>query len=328
MKDAPSPGSLRHLRPRNATGAAYLLLCTALTALGGSLAVWGAGRGGVAWAAWGVGQGVLGVALLQWFVLLHECGHRTLFRSAWANRVVGHLAGFFSTIPFTSWRSVHNLHHKWAGWQDLDPTTQSLVPRELKPMERRVMNLCWRLWIPAFTGIYRVSNFWNLPRLKGMGRKVGPVALEIVVLLALYGTLLWVLGPLKLLLWVGPGALLSLLLIEPIMMSQHTHVPQRLSEGEPVKPFPTAAQVPYTRSLVFPAWFSQGILLGFDAHELHHAYPAVPGYALSQIDWSPPRQVPWWHFVRAARAMRGEDFLFKNTSATGVEVGRSPNKHG
>lgn len=210
-----------------------------------------------------MGQGVLGIALLQWFVLLHECGHRTLFRSATANRVVGHLAGFFSTIPFTSWRSVHNLHHKWAGWQDLDPTTQSLVPRELKPME-----------------------------------------------------------PLKLLLWVGPGALLSLLLIEPIMMSQHTHVPQQLASGASVKPFSTVAQVPFTRSLVFPAWFSKFILLGFDAHELHHAYPAVPGYALSEIDWSPPRQVPWWDFVRAARAMRGEDFLFKNTSATGVEVGR------
>lgn len=95
-------------------------------------------------ALWSVGQLVLATALLQWFVLLHECGHGVLFKRRPLNRIVGHIAGFFSTIPFSAWAPIHGQYHKWTGWQDLDPTTQSLVPRDLSAGERRLMNVCWR----------------------------------------------------------------------------------------------------------------------------------------------------------------------------------------
>jgi fatty acid desaturase len=315
----PSASTVAHLRPTDALGLAYTALCVTLTATGLGLASL---RGSpLGWVAWAVGQGVLAIALLQWFVLLHECGHGVLFRSRLLNRMVGHLAGFFSTLPFTSWRAIHNTHHKWTGWQDLDPTTQSLVPRTLKPSERWLMNVCWRFWIPAFTVIYRVSNFWNLPRLARMERvDQRSVALEVVVLLTAYVALFLWIGPLALLVSVGPGFLLSLMLIEPIMMSQHTHVPQQLSGGQRVSAVPAPEQAVYTRSLVFPAWFSRFVLLGFDAHELHHVYPAVPGYLLWRVDWAPPGRFTWWRWVLAARAMRGEAFLFSNREETGAEV--------
>jgi fatty acid desaturase len=275
----------------------------------------------VGWVAWALGQGVLAIALLQWFVLLHECGHGVLFRNRLANRAVGHLAGFFSTIPFSSWKPVHNLHHKWTGWQDLDPTTQSLVPRKLKPFERALMNVCWRFWIPAFTVLYRLSNFWNLPRLQEMERvDARPVAIEAVLLLVAYAGVALLFGPVALFVSVGPAFLLSLVLIEPIMMSQHTHVPQKLSNHTAVSAHPATEQIPFTRSLVFPAWFSKGVLLGFDAHELHHAFPAVPGYRLSAIDWKPPGRFAWWRWILAVRRMQGEDFLFRNRNQTGADV--------
>ena len=75
---------------------------------------------------------MLALALVQWFAVLHECGHETLFRGKRANSIVGQVAGFFALIPFYNWKRVHARHHKWTGWQDVDPTTAALVPRELQ----------------------------------------------------------------------------------------------------------------------------------------------------------------------------------------------------
>jgi len=41
----------------------------------------------------------------------HECGHRTAFRSKWANLVVYHLASFMDVREPVSWRWSHNRHH-------------------------------------------------------------------------------------------------------------------------------------------------------------------------------------------------------------------------
>ena len=66
---------------------------------------------------------------MQWFAVLHECGHRTMFRARRFNTLAGVVAGFLTMIPYRSWVRVHGRHHKWTGWQDLDPTTESLVPQ-------------------------------------------------------------------------------------------------------------------------------------------------------------------------------------------------------
>ena len=60
---------------------------------------------------------------------------------------------------------VHGRHHKWTGWQDLDPTTESLVPRPLAAVRAALVNLCWRLWIPLFSTLYRFENYWSPRRL-------------------------------------------------------------------------------------------------------------------------------------------------------------------
>ena len=60
-----------------------------------------------------MGQVVLGAAFVQWFVILHECGHETLFVGRRMNAVVGEIAGVMSQIPFRTWRRVHGRHHKW-----------------------------------------------------------------------------------------------------------------------------------------------------------------------------------------------------------------------
>jgi fatty acid desaturase len=117
----------------------------------------------------------------------------------------------------------------------------------------------------------------------------------------------------------GVALLLTLIAEDLLLLSQHTHIPQQLSHGEPVRPFPTIDQEVFTRSLVLPTWLS-AMLLHVDAHELHHMYPFVPGYHLGGIPYETENEIDWWTWVRKARAMRGEVFLFQNRLETGADL--------
>jgi len=314
----PSPAvRLDQLRPSNLVGIVFVAGCSALTALALALAATDL------LALWLLGQVLLAFALLQWFVLLHEAGHNLLFRTRRLNRLAGHVAGFFALIPFPCWKVVHGMHHRWTGWQDLDMTTATLVPRPLSGVERVTVNVCWRLWIPLFSVLYRVNNFWNLPRLFRYFRRREQrrqFVLGALFLLAAYAATVYFVGPLRLLLLAGPGLLLCLVMQDPLILSQHTHVPLKLSDGEPVAPFAPREQEVFTRSLRFPRWFSTLVLLHFDAHELHHMYPRVPGYHLSRVGLATHNEVSWWEWLRKAKRVPGAVFLFQNRNQSGYDV--------
>src|SRR6185436_16331462 len=290
----PTPADLTHLRPSDAAGSAVTLVAIVATVIALTLSM----RAEV-W-LWLPGQIILAIALVQWFAILHECGHETLFHSRSIHRAIGQVAGFFSIIPFYNWKRVHGRHHKWTGWQDVDPTTATLVPRELSRVERVLVNVCWRYWIPLFSVLYRVNNFWNWQRLRSLFEKSEDrrrLALSSVALVVAYAAVIVIVGPAALLRLVGLGLLLSLIAEDLLLLSQHTHIPQQLSHGEPVRPFPTIEQEVFTRSLVFPRWLS-ALLLHIDAHELHHMYPFVPGYRLGAIEYETENEIGWWTWIR------------------------------
>ncbi len=272
---------------------------------------------------WAAGQAILAAAFLQWFALLHECGHRTLFRTRRLNDLAGWIAGFFALIPFRCWKPIHARHHKWTGWQDLDPTTAALVPRPLGRIERLVVNVCWRYWIPIFSVLYRANNFWNLARLSRLPGSTpgaaGAMTVDALALSVVYAAVVAALGPVALVRTAGLALLLSFVVEDVIILGQHTHVPMGLSHGRAVEPHGTLAQGRFTRSLRFPGWLSR-MLLHLDAHELHHMYPAVPGYRLQEIPYPARNEVGWAEWVPAARAVPGEVFLFQNRSQSGFDV--------
>lgn len=307
---------LLHLKPRNAMGLIFVTGCVGLTAVSVFLSTMDSRLN------WLSGQILLSVALIQWFALLHEAGHQTLFRARLLNNLVGHLASIFSGIPFDSWRRVHNKHHVWTGWQDLDLTTAPLVPRKLRQFEKVLVNICWKFWIPLFSVLYRLNNFWNIPRLAGEFPKqhLRRMTWNILALLAVYSVLAYLIGFSQLLRLFGFGFLISLVFQDPLLLSQHTHVPQNLSFGNKVSPFPAAQQEAFTRSLKFPSWFSICVLINFDSHELHHMYVQVPGYYLGRIDYIPQNQVHWWRWIAMAKRVPGEVFLFQNRWQSGLNL--------
>ena len=324
-------------RPSNRRAAAHLGLFVAL-AVGGCLlsvpiaaptARQSTSTTLLAILAWGSGQCLLTVGFIQSLPLLHEAGHGTLFRTRWLNPLVGHLAGFVALIPFESWKQVHARHHRWTGWQDVDPTTASLAPRRRSPVVLAVVRFCWRYWVPLFSVIYRLANYWHLSRLFQMF----PQPTRRLRLASNWMAL--VTGYLAFVVLVGPRALAvvflcplfaSLVFEDLLILSQHTHIPMQLAGDKVVRPFAAVEQRRFTRSLIFPTWFARWVLLNFDAHELHHAYPQIPGYRLPEfaataaVGSMEGRTVPWWRWLRESRRIPGDILLFQNSHATGYDL--------
>jgi acyl-lipid omega-6 desaturase (Delta-12 desaturase) len=56
--------------------------------------------------------------LVRLFILQHDCGHGSFFKSKTLNDVVGFMLGVLVMTPYTCWRRQHALHHATSG--DLD----------------------------------------------------------------------------------------------------------------------------------------------------------------------------------------------------------------
>jgi omega-6 fatty acid desaturase (delta-12 desaturase) len=59
-----------------------------------------------------------GALLVRVFIIFHDCGHGSFFKSPAANDLVGFLAGILTFTPYYHWRWEHAIHHANAG--DLD----------------------------------------------------------------------------------------------------------------------------------------------------------------------------------------------------------------
>lgn len=59
-----------------------------------------------------------GAFLVRVFIIFHDCGHGSFFKSRPANDIVGFIAGVLTFTPYYHWRWEHAIHHSTVG--DLD----------------------------------------------------------------------------------------------------------------------------------------------------------------------------------------------------------------
>jgi omega-6 fatty acid desaturase (delta-12 desaturase) len=78
--------------------------------------------------------------LVRVFIIFHDCGHGSFFRSKAANDTVGFVTGVLTLTPYFDWRHEHALHHATAG--DLD---------------RRGRGDVWTMTVAE----YRAASFWQ-----------------------------------------------------------------------------------------------------------------------------------------------------------------------
>ena len=66
------------------------------------------------WASLGLGF-LNGLLTIRLFIINHDCGHRSFFKSRKANDIVGFWTGTLAFTPYAQWQSGHLLHHKRSG---------------------------------------------------------------------------------------------------------------------------------------------------------------------------------------------------------------------
>jgi omega-6 fatty acid desaturase (delta-12 desaturase) len=53
--------------------------------------------------------------LMRIFIIQHDCGHGSFFRSQAANNALGSVLGIFTLTPYAYWRKTHAIHHATSG---------------------------------------------------------------------------------------------------------------------------------------------------------------------------------------------------------------------
>lgn len=270
--------------------------------------------------SWGYWAGLLCLSffLTQSFILLHECAHLNFFRTIRLNKFFGNLFGLVSLLPFTTWMHMHNQHHKWTGWRDLDPTTEKTVKPSDSRIVKTIVNICWFFFIPFFYLTYHLSNYWNLFKIKRfVSKNVYRTSVISVLFYCLAYVILTVFFTTAVVKYYFPAFLLSMVWKELIILTQHTHIEIPISNGEEVRPVSYAEQIKYTRSFYTVSFISRYFLFNFNLHEAHHVYPGLPAYYLDKIDLKVPRKPMYSEWFFEAKSMSGEEFVFKTSKHTG-----------
>lgn len=294
----------KHYRSDNTKA---LLIILSLVIAGLSLISYSSTANGLQWF---FAQLALGIVILQWFFLMHDLGHDHFFSDTRANVIIGHLSSLFCILPFFPWKYIHRTHHLWTGWKDKDPTMTIIIPRQFPDWKKNLMNFCWKYWIPLFTLSFSFANFWNIKKLNRMFshyklKNYFSIFFPTIVhflLIAHYGQTTYFHS-------FGLGFFVFLFLCDPLLLSQHSSIPQKHSQGNKVSAFLFREQDQYTRSLVFPEWMSKYIFLGFNNHIVHHLIPTMPGYFLTDIKLANFNDEHWWSWLKKAKATKGFDLL-------------------
>jgi fatty acid desaturase len=285
MAAVAAPGPRADLRPllvRTNRHAAGLLALHAGLLLVTSAWVW------TAVGSWWVLPAIVvdGVVMAHLFALLHECSHRSAFRSRRANQIVGWLCGVVVGLPPRYFRLEHTAHHRFTQQRDLDPELID-VPADARRYLLFVVGAPYWWWAARTLAVHAGGRLLPFERSfvpAGEQRRIVREARTFVAVYALAAVVSVAIGTTALLwLWVLPR-----LVGEPAMRIA------RLAEHAG-RPFTT--DVPEnTRSLRVPTPLR---LLAWNMpfHAEHHAAPSVPFHALPALHTR--MNLPGGGYVRA-----------------------------
>ena len=255
-----------------------------------------------------------GGLLVRIFIIQHDCGHGSFFRSARANDLAGKLCSVFTWTPYANWRRQHAQHH--GTWNNLDRRqsgadiySSCLTVREYLALSRRQQcqyrlgrhPLVANLLLPPliFMLLYRVP--FDTPRAWPRERRsVWATNLAIALLFAVGGALL---GLRQMLLVQGPTMIVASIIGVWLFSIQHRFegvlwVRQSAWNA-------TAASLDSASFLRLPRvlqWFTGNI--GF--HHIHHLNPRVPNYRLQECQEGVPAlaSMPTLRLVAGIRALQ------------------------
>ncbi|MFZ1788577.1 MAG: fatty acid desaturase [Saprospiraceae bacterium] len=275
------------------------------------------------WPIWMLGQLLLGINMLQWFFILHDLAHQSLFKSQAINAIIGHIASIICLVPYYPWLYIHNAHHKWTGWKEKDPTIPDIKVEQLTGFQKRLIDLCWKYWIPIFAVNYTSQTFFNIKKLLDLFPKKETKiknSFSIFWIIMVFVTLTFVLGPwLFLKLW-ALSFFIYISISDPLLISQHTHLDYNDLDKQNLRPVPFIDQPIFTRSVKYPRFIEQFLFYNFPKHGLHHQFPWVPIYHLPKLQEPKENTIFWTDWLAIAKTMPGHILIFKSTKDSGVKL--------
>lgn len=226
-----------------------------------------------------------GTALTGFFVIGHDCGHRSFAKRKWVNDVVGHLAFLPLLYPFHSWRFLHDKHHNHTNKMDVDNAWQPLRP-ELYEASDIVRKVGYKLVRGNFWWIgsvfhwalihFDLSNYHPRDRAKANFSNWFVIAAGLIFL----PLLTYYLGPWALVkFWIMPW------LGYHFWMSTFTIVHHTLPEIEFQEPHvwdAAKAQLFGTVHCEYPAGI-EFLCHHINVHIPHHVSVAIPSYNLRAV---------------------------------------------
>jgi len=246
---------------------------------------------------WISGQILLSINMLQWFFLMHELAHQSLFPNEKVNAIIGHIASLFCLIPFFPWDYIHQSHHT-------------------------IINFCWKFWIPIFAINYTIQTFYSLNKLNKLypnSNQKNNNLFSISFIVVVYLTAAIVLGFLFLKIWLL-AFFLFVSISDPMLLSQHTHLDYNDINTDQVKPVKFIEQPLYTRSVRYPFFIEKYLFYFSSRHGLHHQFPWVPFYYLNQVPDTDENTIFWTDWVRVAKSIPAHKLIFQSFKDTGIKL--------
>ncbi len=124
---------------------------------------------------------LLAVALLHFYLLLHEATHSAVSGSSHINNFVGHICGWSILMPFLPRQTSHLLHHTWTGHPRRDPANNRMIQKfsVITDAQAQQLEFVWKYWLPAIIVNDRIG-LWRAPfQQRQNGLKSRRVASEI-----------------------------------------------------------------------------------------------------------------------------------------------------
>jgi fatty acid desaturase len=236
--------------------------------------------------AWAV---VFSLLAVQCCGIIHDAGHRTVFRSTALNDLLGMTVAGLLGMGFRSWRIQHNAHHAHTNVDGRDPDLD--IP--LHAFTLRQFQKQTGLWRVAAR--YQAALFYPMRTLVVFSRRLAeishfrrqPMSRRLLGEIALWsaGIAAWFILPF--LVFPLPKVLLLFVVIHPTMGFYLSNVFAPNHKGMPQIPEGTEIsflehQIRTSRNIT-PGWFVDILYIGLNYQIEHHLFPTCPRNKLKQI---------------------------------------------
>ena len=221
--------------------------------------------------------------LMRVFIIFHDAGHGSFFKSTRANTLIGWITGLLTWTPYEWWRHGHAMHHATAGDLDRrgygDVYTMTVAEYLAAPWWTRLLYRVTRSPLVMFTVgpliLFVVGQRFYTP---STGRRERNSVLQTdLALLVLVGGLVWLIGWQAFVLVELPVVLLSTAVGVWLFYVQHNFDRAYFVRREDWDYFTAGMNGSSFYKLPrLLQWFTGNI--GF--HHIHHLSPKIPNYNL------------------------------------------------